>query len=56
MNFCRLNRPQPDNRMFGETSGRVDEACIAVLNDHYDVRNIRQRETISIHPSFSTIF
>ena len=38
----RLNRPQPDNRMFGETNGRVDEACIAVLNDHYDVRNIRQ--------------
>lgn len=31
-----LGRPQPDNRMFGETGGRVDEGCIAVLNDHYD--------------------
>ena len=28
--------------MFGETNGRVDEACIAVLNDHYNVRNIRK--------------
>ena len=31
----RLNQTQPDNREFG-TQG-VDEACIAVLNNHYNV-------------------
>ena len=55
----RLNRPQPDNRMFGETNGRVDEACIAVLNDHYDVRNIFDGEmtyldSILFHNNFRT--
>ena len=29
-----LNQPQPDNREF-ETQG-VDEACLAVLNNHYN--------------------
>ncbi len=30
-------KPQPDNREFNESRNGEDEACIAVLNDFYQV-------------------
>ena len=37
--FHRARKPQPDNREFNESRNGEDEACIAVLNDFYKVRN-----------------
>jgi hypothetical protein len=39
--FARSNfQPQPDNREFFEATGGQDEACLAVLNNFYQVLNI----------------
>ena len=41
--FHSARKPQPDNREFNESRNGEDEACIAVLNDFYKVRNNNEK-------------
>ncbi len=38
MKIRSLDQPQPDNREFRTLPNGPDEACLAVLNDVYNVR------------------